>query len=151
MLLRTLEACERVVMFYSITIYLQCIIMKKSQFKKQSYTLVNLKYLLPTASVNKKAITIFASCCLVLQNADWVLFLIKIKPEYYLSITGQQLSWAKWRNNNIFPGINATFSGMSLLLNFWAFHSTGGTIRFSKINRSILKISSKLKISKSIR
>lgn len=140
MLLRTLEACERVVMFYSITIYLQCIIMKKSQFKKQSCTLVNLKYLLPTASVNKKAIIIFASCCLILQNTDWVLFLIKIKPEYYLSIIGQQLSWAKWRNNNILPGINAAFSVMPLLLNFWAFHTMGETIRFSNINRSVLKM-----------
>lgn len=104
--------------------------------------MVNLKYLLPTASLNKKGIIIYASCCLILQNADWILFLIKIKPKNYFGFIGQHLSRAKWKNNNILPGIKATFSVkmMTLLLNFWAFHTMGGTISFSNITYSVLKI-----------
>lgn len=115
---------------------------KNAQFKKQSCTLLNLKYLLPTASVNKKDIIIFASCFLILQNEYWILYLIETKLKYYLGVIGQHLSEAKWRNNNILPGISATFSVMlmTLLLNFWAFHTIGGTFSFSSVTYSLLKI-----------
>lgn len=102
--------------------------------------MLNLKYLLPTASVNKKDIIILANCCLILPDAVWILFLINIKPRYYLGIIELHLPGAKWRIIISFlESIHFSVLMMTQSLNFWEFHTTSGTASFSHITHSVLR------------